>query len=134
MSNMRKHIVVIFAVTALLSLGGCAAESQPAKVAAAPSAPAAVSKAAAGGNSLSKVAVGMTKSQVREIAGSPSDENAYISGKGWIPFYFGNDARRATWFYKGQGRVVFADGNVFGGGGSNVVNVEIDPTEPGTAH
>ena len=37
-------------------------------------------------------------------------------------------------FYKGVGRVVFADGNVFGGGSSEVVRVEYDPSEAGLAH
>ena len=134
---MTNRIVIILTAALSFSLAACAAKSEPAKPAA--SAPAAAAKApaagkaAATGNSLSKVTVGMTKGQVREAVGAPSDENSHISGKGFIPFYFGNDARRATWFYKGQGRVVFADGNIWGGGGSNVVSVEIDPAESGVA-
>jgi hypothetical protein len=89
--------------------------------------------AAAPGNPLGKVQVGMTKGQVREIAGQPSDENSYASGKAWIPFYFGTDARRTSWYYKGQGSVVFADGNVFGGGTPSVMRVDIDPNESGVA-
>jgi hypothetical protein len=128
-----KRTIAILAVLALtLSMIGCAAQSEPAKPAPA-SAPAATSRAAAAGNPLSKVTVGMTKGQVREVAGQPSDENSYATGKVWIPFYFGNDARRTSWYYKGQGRVVFADGNVFGGGTASVMRVDIDPTESGVA-
>ena len=83
--------------------------------------------------SLAKVQLGMTKSQVREILGQPNDENSYASGKVFIPFYFGNDARRTSWYYKGLGRVVFADGNAFGGGTSEVVRVDYDPGEMGKA-
>jgi hypothetical protein len=75
----------------------------------------------------------MTKHQVKELIGSPTDENSYSTGKVFIPFYFGNDARRSSWFYKGMGRVVFADGNPFGGGGSEVVRVDYDPSESGVA-
>jgi hypothetical protein len=84
-------------------------------------------------SSLAKVQLGMTKPQVREILGQPNDENSYASGKVFIPFYFGNDARRTSWYYKGLGRVVFADGNAFGGGTSEVVRVDYDPGESGTA-
>jgi len=82
---------------------------------------------------MARVQVGMTKRQVQDILGAPTDQNNYMSGKAFIPFYFGNDARRASWFYKGMGRVVFADGNVFGGGGAEVLRVEYDPTESGDA-
>ena len=75
----------------------------------------------------------MTKKQVTDILGSPTDENSYSSGKAWIPFYFGNDVRRTEFLYKGVGRVVFADGNAFGGGGSEVVRVDYDPAESGVA-
>jgi len=76
----------------------------------------------------------MTKKQAQDLLGAPTDQNSYSSGKAFIPFYFGNDARRSSWFYKGVGRVVFADGNVFGGGSSEVVRVEYDPGEAGIAH
>jgi outer membrane protein assembly factor BamE (lipoprotein component of BamABCDE complex) len=131
---MRTRIVSTLLCGAVLALGGCAA-SQPAKPAARSAAPAAAPAAKAGaatGNSLSTVTVGMTKAQVRDAVGSPSGENSYASGKAWIPFYFGNDVRRTTWYYKGQGRVIFADGNQFGGGSSEVITVEIDPAEPGS--
>jgi hypothetical protein len=83
---------------------------------------------------LAKVKLGMNYKQVREILGSPSDENSYPTGKAFIPFYFGNDARRTTWCYKGEGRVLFSGGNVFGGqGNGEVIRVEYDPSETGIA-
>lgn len=128
---MRRHLVLVLALGATLSVAGCAARSQGTP--AAPPAAAAAPQAAAGDNALSKVTVGMTKGQVRQAVGQPSDENSYMSGKAWIPFYFGTDARRTSWYYKGQGRVVFADGNVYGGGTPSVIQVDIDPTESGVA-
>jgi hypothetical protein len=85
------------------------------------------------GSPLSKVQLGMGKKQVKDLLGPPSDENTYMTGKAFIPFYFGNDARRTSFYYKGIGRVVFADGNVFGGGGTEVVRVDYDPSESGVA-
>jgi hypothetical protein len=59
---------------------------------------------------LAKVQLGMSKKQVTDVLGQPTDENSYATGKMWIPFYFGNDVRRTSFYYKGMGRVVFADG------------------------
>jgi len=85
-------------------------------------------------SSLARVTAGMDYKQVREIAGPPSDENSYPTGKAFIPLYFGSDARRTTWYYKGEGRVVFAGGNIFGGrGNGEVIRVEYDPSEKGIA-
>jgi len=50
-----------------------------------------------------------------------------------VLFYFANDARRNVWFYKGKGRVVFANGNIYGGGTPEVIDVEYDPSESGVA-
>ena len=82
---------------------------------------------------LAKVKLGMSKTDVSTALGSPTGQNSYPTGKAFIPFYFGNDARRTSWYYKGMGRVVFADGNVFGGGTPEVVRVDYDPTETGIA-
>lgn len=85
------------------------------------------------GTSLSKVRLGMTRKEVRGVLGEPDDENSYMTGKAFIPFYFGNDVRRTSWYYKGVGRVIFADGNVFGGAAGEVVRIDYDPSERGAA-
>ena len=125
---MRRWTRVMLVCAALAALPGCATQanqkSAPAAAAAAP---------APAGSKLAQVQLGMTKKQVKDILGPPTDENSYATGKVFIPFYFGNDARRASFFYKGIGRVVFADGNPFGGGGNEVIRVEYDPNESGTA-
>lgn len=125
---VTTRLVLVLGVAA--GLAGCAARSQsPTFVA-----PSAAAGGAAGAdNPLARVQLGMTKSQVREVAGQPWDENSYATGKVFIPFYFGNDARRTSWYYRGQGRVVFADGNPFGGGRAEVIRVDIDPSESGIA-
>jgi hypothetical protein len=68
----------------------------------------------------------------RDLLGPPTGENEYITGKAFIPFFYGRDRTRQAYFYKGVGRVVFA-----GGGGFSrnwrVSRVEYDPNEPGRA-
>ncbi len=121
------HRLTSFALAGVLAIGlaGCAARSD------APPQPEEVAVAVPASSPLSKVKVGMRKAEVRTALGEPTDENSYATGKAWIPFYFGDDVRRTSWYYKGVGRVVFADGNVFGGGGGTVMRVDYDPSEPG---
>ncbi len=59
-----------------------------------------------------KLQIGMSLRRVTDIAGQPSDQGAYVTGKAWIPFYFGSDRYRHEMVYKGQGRLIFAGGSV----------------------
>ena len=59
-----------------------------------------------------KLKIGMGMKEVTDLIGPPSDQGAYITGKAWIPFYFGPDRYRHELLYKGQGRLVFAGGSV----------------------
>jgi hypothetical protein len=89
--------------------------------------------AAAATPKIDRVQQGMRATEVQELMGRPDAEKTYITGKQFIPWYFGPDTTRTTWFYKGQGRVTFKGGNVFGSGGSGVMQIEIDPNEAGVA-
>jgi hypothetical protein len=81
---------------------------------------------------LAKVEVGMTPREVENVLGPPTDENQYLTGKAFIPFYFGQDRWRRAYFYRGLGRVVFAGGGGFSMN-AHVDRVEYDPNEPGRA-
>lgn len=59
-----------------------------------------------------KLQIGMPMRQVTDIAGPPTDQGAYITGKAFIPFYFGSDRHRFEMVYKGQGRLIFAGGGM----------------------
>lgn len=76
---------------------------------------------------LAKVALGMNDTQVRNILGEPNNSNAYMTGKAFIPFYFGPDTHRADWMYEGVGRVVFSRNRWTGG--LKVIRVLHDPGE-----
>ena len=81
---------------------------------------------------LAKVQVGMSPRDVENLLGPPNDENAYTTGKAFIPWYFGSDRWRRAYFYKGLGRVVFAGSGGFSQSAS-VSRVEYDPNETGRA-
>jgi hypothetical protein len=110
-----------------LGIGGCARRGPE------PSQPARAEAVAPPADSpLAKVQVGMSPREVESLIGPPSDENAYATGKAFIPWYFGRDRSRRAYFYKGLGRVVFAGSGGFGAN-YKVSRVEYDPKEPGRA-
>lgn len=124
---MRRFVKVVLVVGLVAMLGGCAAQDSTA------SAPEPAAAPIPADSDMAKIKVGMRMQEVINILGAPSDQNSYATGKAWIPFYFGDDTRRTSYYYKGMGRVVFTGGNVFGGGGGNVLRVDYDPSESGVA-
>jgi outer membrane protein assembly factor BamE (lipoprotein component of BamABCDE complex) len=63
------------------------------------------------GSKFTKLKIGMSMKQVTDLIGPPTDQGAYITGKAWIPFYYGSDRYRHELVYKGQGRLIFAGGS-----------------------
>ncbi len=65
------------------------------------------------GGKFSQIKIGMPMKQVMDIVGTPTDQGAYVTGKAFIPFFFGSDRYRYELVYKGQGRLVFAGSSGF---------------------
>jgi hypothetical protein len=68
-----------------------------------------------------KLQIGMSMKQCTDLAGEPSDKGAYVTGKAWIPFYFGSDRHRFEFVYKGKGRLIFAGGSLGDFTGGNLI-------------
>jgi hypothetical protein len=75
--------------------------------------------------------IGMGFRQVQDIAGPPTDQGAYITGKAFIPFYFGSDRTRSEFVYKGEGRLIFAGGSFGDLSGGNLIWIIHCASEPG---
>lgn len=69
------------------------------------------------GSKFPRLQIGMSMKQATDIVGQPSDQGAYVTGKAWIPFFFGSDRYRHELVYKGMGRLIFA-----GPGGMDINN------------
>jgi hypothetical protein len=106
--------------------GGTASEGSQASASSEASMPAGYSKPPAG-SPLSKVEMGWSDEKVRSVLGSPDNANAYMTGKAWIPFYYGPDTHRTDWMYKGQGRVVYSRNRY--SGALKVIRVMYNPNE-----
>jgi len=63
------------------------------------------------GTKFTQIQIGMSMKQVTDIVGQPTDQGAYITGKAFIPFFFGGDRYRHELHYKGYGRLIFAGGS-----------------------
>jgi hypothetical protein len=75
--------------------------------------------------------IGMSMRQATDIAGQPTDQGAYVTGKAWIPFYFGSDRHRFEMVYRGQGRLVFAGGSLGNFSGGNLIMIINNDKEGG---
>ncbi|WP_295749436.1 hypothetical protein [Undibacterium sp.] len=75
----------------------------------------------------SKLIIGMSKRQVEDLIGQPTDFKAYQTGKAWIPFggIFSKDTYRVETFYKGEGQLVYAKQ------GTKLFRIIADPTANG---
>jgi hypothetical protein len=132
-------LLVVVACAAAVWTGGCASRRGAGRDASESSAPrpdapaAAPSKPAAAvpkGSPLAKIQLGMGMNEVRDLIGPPTDTHAMVTGKAFIPYYYGDDTARVVWLYKGVGRVVFSAGGGWGRN-ANVAAVEADPNETG---
>jgi hypothetical protein len=152
MRLIRYRLVLATTTALLVALAGCASQgggsaatdkpaakqtAQTAKPAAAQTAKPAAAKTAKAadaappkGTRLANIALGMTDLDVRKAIGEPDSAKNYMTGKAWIPFYWGPDVARTDWMYKGQGRVVFSRNRYTGG--LKVIRVTYDPSQAGS--
>lgn len=122
-----RGLGMLLVLSLAIGLAACAKESPE------PAAPTrAMGPPPPAGSPLAKVQIGMGPREVEAILGPPTDENAYMTGKAFIPFFYGQDRWRRAYFYKGVGRVVFAGGGGFSQN-ARVTRVEYDPKETGRA-
>ena len=81
------------------------------------------------GSKFARLEIGMSMQDVQEIMdGTPDRFHTYESGKRWIPFYFGNDATRMQVLFRGEGCLIFTGGNVWGGAGGDLIQIDVDPS------
>lgn len=81
------------------------------------------------GSRFAQLEIGMSMQDVQELLDRAPDRfHTYESGKRWIPFYFGNDATRLQALFREEGCLIFTGGNVWGGGGSELIQIEADPS------
>ncbi|HTO52970.1 MAG TPA: hypothetical protein VMR50_06240 [Myxococcota bacterium] len=144
MSRSRTARFVGAGLALSLGLAGCAHKnesqpqtqtqtqsSSPAKSSSSGSSSSATTEAAPAakpipkGHIFGKITTGMSDSDVRKILGEPTDRRDYVTGKAFIPYYYGSDTSRSDWIYKGKGHIVFSRNRW--NGALSVIEVLYDP-------
>lgn len=82
------------------------------------------------GAKFSRLEVGMSYRQVLDLIGPPTDQYSHVTGKAWIPFYFGSGRYEHKLLYKGQGRLVFAGDEGFSSN-AHLIGIEFNRSESG---
>jgi len=116
---LKKSFLFATLAVCLASLPACS-QKEPAE----PAAPE-VTRPIPASSPLAKVQVGMTDIDVRKAIGEPTTSRSYMTGKAWMPFYYGGDTSRMAWVYAGEGEVVFTRNRYTGG--LKVVRVDYNP-------
>jgi len=60
------------------------------------------------GSKFDQLKMGMSIQEVVQRLGEPNEFTTYMTGKAFIPYYFGSDQSRREMVYANQGRLVFA--------------------------
>lgn len=82
------------------------------------------------GSKFTELKIGMPLKQVTDIAGAPTDQGSYVTGKAFIPFFGGSGRTRTELVYKGWGRLIF-DGKGGFDSGANLVWIIHSANEDG---
>ena len=135
--SRTKSVRSFVAVFALVGLAGCANRGSSSASNSSSSAPApaaqpgqdaaqaASTKPIPKGHPFEKVKYDMTDAQVKQILGAPTATHAYPSAKTFMPYYFGTEASREGWTYKGKGQITFSRNKY--NGALTVIEVLYDP-------
>ena len=130
-----RFLVTTAFLLAQAAMMGCHSSSPTTQTAAAPATDpsATVYPPAPAGTPFALIKVGMDSKQVTDLIGPPTSEGAYMTGKAFIPFYYGGDTHRIQYDYKAQGRIILSPDSRFTSSLS-VIEIEYDPTETGYTH
>lgn len=82
------------------------------------------------GSKFSKIQLNMSRRQVENLIGPPDDESGHLTGKAFIPFFFGGDTHRTEAFYKGEGQLTYAPRNL-GAEPNQLIKMEVNPAATG---
>jgi len=80
------------------------------------------------GSRFAQLRIGMEAQTVQKLIGASDEVFSHDTGKRWIPFYLGSDARRIVTHYKGEGCLTFTGGRIWGGGNNQLIRIDNDPS------
>jgi hypothetical protein len=85
------------------------------------------------GSKFTRVQIGMSKGQVEDIIGKPTDEDNHMTAKVAIPFYFGGDTTEIDAHYKYEGVLTYGEKS-FGSTTYMLRKIVVNPADTGYIH
>ncbi|MHB8254585.1 MAG: hypothetical protein ACYDEV_13025 [Acidiferrobacter sp.] len=82
------------------------------------------------GSKFSKIRLGMSRQEVQSLIGPPTSENGHITGKQFIPFYYGGDTYRTDWYYRNEGELTFSQSH-YGTSSETLIYIRVNPKATG---
>lgn len=76
-----------------------------------------------------KLKIGMSRRRVEDLIGPPNHTSSHITGKQFIPFYFGGDSYHMEAFYKNEGVLTYSNSH-FGGEANTLIRIKVDKNAP----
>jgi hypothetical protein len=127
-----KKILSLTIIAASLTFGlvGCATTDSDSPKPASPTPAAKATVAIPADSPFAKIKPGMGMAEVYALIGQPTDTSHHITGKQFIPYYYGGDTHRTEAIYKGLGRIVFSPRHAFTSD-MEVIEVNYNPDERG---
>ncbi|MGI4942966.1 MAG: hypothetical protein ACRYHQ_20770 [Janthinobacterium lividum] len=118
----------------LLPMAACATQSPPPPGATAgldlPTGSQGMVGTPAPGSKFARISIGMSKVQVQDLIGPPTDQDNHITGKAFIPFYFGGDTSRLESHYRSEGVLTYSPRS-YGSNAYQLVGITVNSAEPG---
>jgi hypothetical protein len=127
--TMKKNLLATMLFGAVLAFGavGCGTTESASTE---PAAPEGVKTTVPipDGHPFAQIKDGMSMDEVYALLGKPDDTSNHITGKAFIPHYYGGDTHRTELIYKGKGRIIFSPRHHFTQS-MGVIEVSYNPNE-----
>ena len=90
-----------------------------------------ITGSARAGSRFERLQIGMERSEVVRIAGRPTSEFSHITGKAFIPYFYGSGGAEIKMAYSGLGRLILSKSARYSGN-YHLIAIEHNAAEKGT--
>ena len=82
------------------------------------------------GSKFARLKMGMSMQQVEHQIGPPTSQSTHMTGKQFIPFYFGGDTYRTDFYYRREGELTFSPDHM-GDSNQTLIYMRVNPKATG---
>lgn len=82
------------------------------------------------GSKFARLKMGMSIQEVEHLIGPPTSQSSHITGKQFIPFYYGGDMYRTDFYYRHEGELTFSPSHI-GASIQRLIYMRVNPRATG---